>query len=244
MQRWLALLLLLILAPNAFAFTVLELVDRKGKASLITIHDGWARAQNVKSNYTYVLADLAAPRIYWIDMGERTLTDATPVFFGGERLFFNLERAGPGPQVAGLPTTEYIIRDADDKLCSRIFVWEDLPEDDLRELQGFFAAVRVSPRDLLPGLGLLAEGLISPCTRAELDALGTLAKRGLPVMRINAWGETTFRVTELRRDEGIPACMLALPRHYAQRPLAMQAMRMLGGSRRPKPPVPLTQGCP
>jgi hypothetical protein len=247
MRKLLALLLLLTLAPGALAFTVLEYVDRNGKVSLITLQGGWARGQTEKSDYTYVLADLTAPRVYFVDMGERTLTDATRVFFGGERLFFNLEKAGAGPEVAGRPTTEYIIRDGNDTLCSRIFIWDRPPERDLQQLQDFFAAMRVNPREIMPGLGALAQGLLSPCARAELDAFGALAQRGLPVMRINAWKETTFRVTEVRREDGIKACMLALPRSYADMPPPVLALKILnralwGG--RPKPPTPLTLECP
>jgi hypothetical protein len=247
MRKLLALLLLLTLAPGALAFTVLEYVDRNGKVSLITLQGGWARGQTEKSDYTYVLADLTAPRVYFVDMGERTLTDATRVFFGGERLFFNLEKVGAGPEVAGRPTTEYIIRDGNDALCSRIFIWDRPPERDLQQLQDFFAAMRVNPREIMPGLGALAQGLLSPCARAELDAFGALAQRGLPVMRINAWKETTFRVTEVRREDGIKACMLALPRSYADTPPPILALKILnralwGG--RPKPPTPLTLECP
>ncbi|MGC8731729.1 MAG: hypothetical protein ACP5OY_08435 [Halothiobacillaceae bacterium] len=247
MPRFLALVLLLALTPNALAFAVLEYVDRKGKVSLITLQGGWARGQSEKSDYTYVLADLTAPRVYFVDMGERTLTDATRVFFGGERLFFGLEKVGAGPEVAGRPTTEYIIRDGNDALCSRIFLWERPPERDLQQLQDFFAAVRVNPREIMPGLGALAQGLLSSCARAELDAIGELARRGLPVMRINAWRETTFRVTAVRREEGIRACMLALPQSYTDTPAPALALKILnralwGG--RPKPPTPLTLECP
>lgn len=247
MQRFLALVLLLALAPNALAFTVLEYVDRKGKVSLITLQGGWARGQSEKSDYTYVLADLTAPRVYFVDMGERTLTDATRVFFGGERLFFGVEKVGAGPIVAGRPTTEYIIRDANDQLCSQIFLWDRPPERDLQQLQDFFAALRVNPREIMPVLGTLAQGLLSPCVRAELDAFGELARRGLPVMRINAWHETTFKVTAVRKDEGIKACMLALPQSYADTPAPALALKILnralwGG--RPKPPTPLTLECP
>lgn len=247
MRNILSLLLLLTLVPDALAFTVLEYVDRRDKVSLITIENGWARGQTEKSDYTYVLADLTAPRVYFVDMGERTLTDATRVFFGGERLFFNLEKVGTGPEVAGRPTTEYIIRDGNDTLCSRIFLWERPPERDLQQLQDFFAAIRVNPREIIPALGTLAQGLLSPCVRAELDAFGTLAQRGLPVMRINAWNETTFKVTALRKGEGIKPCMLAPPASYTNTPAPILALKILnralwGG--RPKPPTPLTLECP
>lgn len=247
MPRFLALVLLLALAPNALAFTVLEYVDRKGKVSLITLHNGWARGQSEKSDYTYVLADLEAPRVYFIDMGERTLTDATRVFFSGERLFFSLEKTGAGPEVAGRPTTEYIIRDINDQLCSHIFLWDRPPERELQQLQDFFAAVRVNPREIMPVLGTLAQGLLSSCVRAELDAFGELAQRGLPVMRINAWNETTFKVTAVRHNQNVKACMLALPQSYANTPAPALALKILdralwGG--RPKPPTPLTLECP
>ncbi|MDM7322277.1 MAG: hypothetical protein P3W87_003130, partial [Gammaproteobacteria bacterium] len=211
------------------------------------LQGGWARGQSEKSDYTYVLADLTAPRVYFVDMGERTLTDATRVFFGGERMFFGLEKAGAGPEVAGRPTTEYIIRDSNDAICSRIFLWERPPEHDLQQLQDFFAAVRVNPREIMPGLGALAQGLLSSCARAELDAIGELARRGLPVMRINAWRETTFRVTAVRQGDGIKACMLALPQSYADLPAPALALKILNRAlwgRRPKPPTPLTLECP
>jgi len=247
MPKFLSALLLLALAPSALGFTVLEYVDRKGKASLITMHGGWARGQSEKSDYTYVLADLEAPRVYFIDMGERTLTDATRVFFGGERLFFGLEKVGEGPEVAGRPTTEYIIRDTNDEICSQMFIWDRPVERDLQQLQDFFAAIRVNPAAIMPGLGILAQGLLSPCARAELDAVGALAEKGLPVMRINAWKETTFKVTEVRKEEGIKSCMLALPTHYSDTPAPAMALKILNRSLwggRAKPSTPLTLECP
>ncbi|TQV64913.1 MAG: hypothetical protein FNT29_03175 [Halothiobacillaceae bacterium] len=247
MQRLLTALLMLALAPSAFGFTVLEVADRKGKVTLITIHDGWARGQTQKSDYTYVLADLKTPGAYFIDMGERTVTDASKVFFGGERLYFDMSKVGAGPEVAGRPTTEYVIRDIYDNLCSRTFIWEQPPEPELQQLQGFFSQIRVHPRSIMPGLGILAQGLLSPCARAELDAFGLLAKKGLPAMRINAWGETTFRITEVRKADDTRPCMLALPRTYADSPAPILAMKILnralwGG--REKPPAPLTTECP
>ncbi|MEW6764659.1 MAG: hypothetical protein AB1344_02570 [Pseudomonadota bacterium] len=247
MHRVVLALLLGLIAPSALAYTEVDMLDRKGKPTTIVIEDGWARGATYRSDYTYTLMDLRTPRLYLIDMGERTVSDVSDVFLKGKRIEYGLTRIGPGPEVAGRPTVEYKVSDIDDEDCARIFLWPTPPEQDLLELQNLFAQVRVFPEALLPFLGPLAQGLMSSCVRAELDALGELSRKGLIAMRVNYKGETTLRISEVRHEGSIPACMMKLPGHYQQESpptLALKLLkrRLFGG--REKPPEPLTLSCP
>lgn len=234
-------------APAALAYTEVEMFDRKGKPTTVVIQDGWARGATYRSDYTYTLIDLRTPRLYLIDMGERTFSDVSDVFLKGKRIYYGLTHVGPGPEVAGRPTEEYRISDINDEHCAQIFLWPTPPEQDLRDMQNMFAQIRVFPEGLLPGLGALAQGLMSPCVRAELDALGELSRKGLIARRVNSHGTETLRIGVIRTEGRIEPCMMALPKHYqieSPPTLAIKLLkrRLFGG--REKPPEPLTLRCP
>lgn len=235
------------MAPVAQAYTEVEMFDRKGKPTTIVIQDGWARGATYRSDYTYTLMDLRTPRLYLIDMGEQTVSDVSDVFLKGKRIYYGLKRIGPGPEVAGRPTTEYHVSDINDEHCAQIFLWPTPPEQDLRDLQKLLAQIQIYPEALLPGLGVLAQGLLSPCVRAEMDALGELSERGLIARRINNQGIETLRIGAIRTEGKIEPCMMAPPKHYTLESAPVLAMKLLkrrlfGG--REKPPVPLTLSCP
>jgi len=94
-------------------------------------------------------------------------------------------------------------------------------------MQQFLSQLAINPAGVLPILGPLAAGLVSPCVRAELDAMPPLAKVGIPVMRINNKGKRAFIVTDIRERPPLKTCLTTLPEHYKSMTAGQAAMQTL-----------------
>jgi hypothetical protein len=139
------------------------------------------------------------------------------------------------------------VYDDNGQLCSRLFVWSEPLEPELEALRGWLGRIRVDPKAVLPALGRLADGLLSPCARAEMDAMAELSRHGLLIKRINADDITAFTVTEVRTVAHLENCRMEAPARFENLPPPELVKRMLyralfGG--RPEPDPRLLERCP
>jgi len=212
--------------------SALEIIfeNHKGEQGRVVIdNETMIRAENEKNNTQYLLIDPDEPSLWLIDMGRQQRVDGHSILFTGKAAPHSVLPKGPGHEVVGRPTIEYEIRDLNDNYCSKIYIMPlDGDEDErLLVIQQFLSQLAINPAGLLPILGPLAAGLISPCVRAELDAMPQLAKIGIPVMRINNKGKRAFIVTDIRERPPLKTCLTTLPEHYESLTAGQAAVQTL-----------------
>jgi len=214
--------------------------NAKGEAGRLYLREsGLSRLELDKHNAHYLLLDLNKPDVWMVDMGRQEVTHAHELLFTGSAIPYGLREQGDGPEIAGMATRVFEISDIRGNDCARYYVAPAAVEQDSRlALMGqFISQMAVNPGRTLPAIGPLAAGFISPCVRAELDALPELARHGTPVQRIKQDGEVAFRITAINPTATLPACRLALPEDYSSRTPAQVAVEALKNSllRRKRP---------
>jgi len=224
--------------------------DEEKQGRVFVNNAGLSRIEVDKHNAHYLLFDPIEPGFWMVDMGRKQLTDAHDLMFTGSRGRYYLQDHGPGEPIAGLPTRIFSIQNNRGEHCAYYHIAdEDFPEQqNLAPLQSLISQIALNPSRVAPALGPLAGGFISPCLRAEIDALPELANKGLPLKRINQNDEVAFVITEITTTNEVQDCLLALPEHYEPRTPAQVAIQTLKDSlfRRKKPDTDhiTLQDCP
>ena len=226
-------------APDVKLLQLTFQTDEDKQGRVLVNSAGLSRIEVDKHNAHYLLFDPDQPGFWMVDMGKQHLTDAHDLMFTGSRGRYYLDELGPGEPIAGMPTRIFSIENHRGEHCAHYHIAaEEIPkEQNLAPLQALISQLALNPSRVVPALGPLAGGFISPCLRAELDALPQLATIGLPLKRINQDDEVAFVITEIATTTTINPCLLALPEHYEPKTPAEVALEALKDSlfRRSKP---------
>lgn len=221
-MRYVTLFTCLGLVSNAGAATLVESKDASGRVQQVLVEGNFARMEAGPQG-GYMVVDLEKQSMFAVDPNKKMVVDMfaqppqppqMPPAQQAEaaKVEAKLVQVGPGPEIAGFPTTQYQIT-ANGQVCGNEYLSSEALK--LEELQNFVHAMQKIGESRKKAMGPMPfMQHLPPCARAMEELETEMTQQGFSMRSTTAEGKMTQEIVRLAPNTQAQPGAFELPADY------------------------------